>query len=656
MNNVLSIFVLGVSYGLILFLLATGLTLTMGLMRVINMSHGAIYMIAGYFGVWVFKQTNSWILSVIAGGVLAAALGLMLEVGFLRRLYKHPTDQVLLTIGFIHIIENISHWIWGGFPVGVPIPGLFGGAVALGSVNVPIFRFFIIGFGVLMAILLWLLQDKTRIGAIVRAGMDNGEIAGALGLNVRMLFTAIFVLGSAIAGISSMIGGVLTGIDMATGWVVLLNSIIVVVVGGTGSIQGALLGGVIIGLVNAFGTAYFPAFASFIIYLVLIVILLIKPSGLLGRKMEVNRAVEGGVSADAGEGRQHKARIDSDVVTNKLAFYARRWVPYLFVLLILVALPNFIGTYTQSMMTRVLIFALFAMSLDVVMGYAGLPSFGHAAFFGMGGYVVGLLVTQADIGSFWIILPATLVICAALSAIIGYFTLRLSETYFLLVTMAFGQLLYVVATKWYTLTGGSDGLSGIPRPDLGFAVDWTSGKIYYFTLVVFLVCYYLLARFMRSSFGRVLLGIRDNEGRMRCLGFNTWLLKYCGVIIAGTFAGVSGLLYAYAYGTMVPGNFALETSALPMLMVIMGGHSTLWGPALAAMVIVLVQNYAGIYMPDRWPLVLGVLYVLCVMFLRGGFARYLTNFWDWLCPRVFGEQGPAVPVAGKTQEDMGGEQ
>ena len=269
MDNVLSIFVLGVSYGLILFLLATGLTLTMGLMRVINMSHGAIYMIAGYFGVWVFKQTSSWLLSVIAGGALAAVLGLMLETGFLRRLYRHPTDQVLLTIGFIHIIDNISHWIWGGFPVGVPVPGLLDGSVALGNVNIPLFRFFIIGFGALMAVLLWLLQDRTRIGAVVRAGMDNREVAGALGLNVRMLFTAIFVLGSAIAGISSMIGGALTGINMATGWDVLLNSIIVVVVGGTGSIQGALLGGVIIGLVNAFGTAYFPSFASFIIYLVL---------------------------------------------------------------------------------------------------------------------------------------------------------------------------------------------------------------------------------------------------------------------------------------------------------------------------------------------------------------------------------------------------
>jgi branched-chain amino acid transport system permease protein len=625
----------------------------MGLMRVINMSHGAIYMIAGYLGVWTFKQTGSWILSVIAGVVLAAALGLLLEVGFLRRLYAHPTNQVLLTIGFINIIDNISQWIWGGFPVGVPVPALLSGAVGMGNVNIPVFRFFIIGFGVIMAVLLWLLQDKTRIGAVVRAGMDNREAAETLGLNVKMLFTAVFVLGSAIAGLSSMIGGTLTGINMATGWDVLLNSIIVVVVGGTGSVQGALLGGVIIGLVNAFGTAYFPEFSSFIIYLVLIIILLIKPAGLLGRKMDVNKAVEDSSAKTGVHNRRpfwtdNKAASPSIKTDRMLTLY--RLAPYLIALVVLVALPNFIGAYTQSMITKVLIYALFAMSLDVIMGYTGMPSFGHAAFFGMGGYAVGLLAKQAHISSFWVILLLTLLICAALSAIIGYFTLRLSGTYFLMVTMAFGQLLYVVATKWYTFTGGSDGLTGIPRPDLGFHVNWTSHKIYYFTLIIFLICYYLLNRFMRSSYGRSLLGIRENEGRMRSLGFNTWSLKYSGVIIAGVFAGVAGLLYAYAYGTMVPNNFALETSALPMLMVIMGGHSTLWGPALGAAVIVLVQNYAGIYMPDRWPLILGILYVLCVMFLRGGFAHYLTNAWYRVGQRIFPGNDAPESVESDAQE------
>jgi branched-chain amino acid transport system permease protein len=244
-----------------------------------------------------------------------------------------------------------------------------------------------------------------------------------------------------------------------------------------------------------------------------------------------------------------------------------------------------------------------------------------------------------------------LLICAVLSAVIGYFTLRTSGTYFLMVTMAFGQLLFVVADKWYTFTGGSDGLVGIPRPNLGCDISWSTSKIYYFVLVIFVISFFLLHRFMHASYGHSLLGVKENEGRMRSLGFNTWLLKYKAMIIAGVFAGVAGLLYAYAYGQMVPSLFSLDSSAMPMLMVIMGGGSTLWGPALGALVIIMFQNYSGIYMPDRWPLLLGIMYVLCVMFLRGGFARYLTNFWRWVGNRIFRRFTPASVCGNDSDEE-----
>jgi branched-chain amino acid transport system permease protein len=639
MDNILSLFVLGVSFGLTYFLLATGLTLTMGLMRVVNMSHGALYMIAGYLGVTVYTATGSWVLSIISATILAGLLGLIMEVGFLKRLYAQPQNQVLLTIGFINIINNVAQWIWGGYPKIAPVPPSLSGSVVVGSVEIPVFRFFIIGFGVVMAILLWYLQDKTRIGAMVRAGMDNGEVAGTLGMNNKLLFTGVFVLGSAVAGLTSMIGGTLTGLNMATGWDVLLNSIIVVVVGGTGSIQGALIAGLIIGLVNTFGAAYFPMIASLLIYLVLVIILIIKPSGILGRQASIDRTVEINPAAAVGIKRSRpfwvikRDEFAKTKASRKIRAFS--WAPYSLVLLFLIVVPSFMSTYMQSMMTRVLIFALFAISLDIVMGFLGMRSFGHAAYLGMGGYVIGLLAVHYDIELSWIAIPLTLVITALLAMFIGYFSLRVTGTHFLLVTMAFGQMLYVVATKWYKFTGGSDGLIGIPRPQLGFPISWNSAKIYYFTLIVFLICYYLIYRFTKSAFGSTLLGIRENEGRMRSLGFNTWSIKYLAVIIAGIFGGIAGILYAYTYQAMVPSNFALETSALPMLMVIMGGGATLWGPALAAAVITLVQNFAGIFMPDRWPLILGILYVVCVMFLRGGFARYLTVFWYWIGNKVF---------------------
>jgi branched-chain amino acid transport system permease protein len=268
------------------------------------------------------------------------------------------------------------------------------------------------------------------------------------------------------------------------------------------------------------------------------------------------------------------------------------------------------------------------MSLDLIMGYTGLISFGQAAYFGFGGYAVGLLMTTFHIHSFWILLPAGMAVTAIAAMVIGYFCLRVNGVYFLLVTMAFGQLLSAVAVKWTSLSGGTDGLPGIEYPKFGFKVHWTDLKFYYFVFIVFVVSYIVLHRVANSSFGRSLVGIRENESRMRSLGFNTWAIKYVAVIISAAFAAVAGALYAWDYGSMFPHNFALEMSALPMLMVIMGGGATLWGPCLGAFVIVLAQQYAAIYFFDRWPLVLGVLFVLCVMFLPGGFTPYLTKLWD----------------------------
>jgi branched-chain amino acid transport system permease protein len=653
MGDVLSVLVIGLSFGLVLFLLAAGMTLTMGLMRIVNMAHGALYMFAAFFGVWVVSHTHNFTLGVIAGAVCGGVLGVLIEMGFLRRLYKQPADQVLLTIGLIYVFTNVAQWLWGAFPMSSPVPAILSGSVPVGSVELPVFRLFIIGFGLIMAVLLWLFQDKTKVGARVRAGMDSREVAGSLGINLKLLFTGIFALGSLVAGLTGLLGGSLTGVNLGIGWDALLFSLIVVVIGGTGSIQGALLGGVLIGLLNSFGTAYFPAYSQFIIYAALIIILIIRPAGLLGRKIDTNRAVDSLEKAAAlkkrGPSRAQKPS-DTGVIKRDLRGHVHKWVPYLLVLAVLVIVPLLVGTYTQGMIVKVLIFALFAMSLDMIMGYSGLVSFGHAAYFGLAGYVVGILSVRYGIASFWIILPVVIILTCVLAMFIGYFALRVTGVYFLLVTMAFGQLLFVVATKWYSLTGGTDGLAGIPRPDFGFDVNWTTGKYYYFVLGVFVICYYVLYRVVHSSFGRTLVGVRENEGRMRSLGYNTWALKYVGIIIAGIFAGIAGLLFAYFYRAMVPSNFALEASSLPMLMVIMGGAATLWGPALGAAVIILVQQYAGIYLVDRWPLILGGIFVLCVMFLRGGLAAYLTRFWDWL---VYGRRtdddlpGPVAQVEGE---------
>ena len=629
MDTFILVLLFGISYGLILFLLATGLSMTMGLMRIVNMAHGALYMVGAYAGLAAANYTHNFLIGLLAGTLCAGLVGLLLEVAFLRRLFKQEQSQVLLTIGFIYILTNIVQWIWGAFPFGGIIPDIFAGSINIGTVTFPVFRFAIIGFGLVMALLLWLFQEKTKIGAMVRAGMDNREIAGALGINLKVIFTGIFTLGSLLAGLCGLIGAPLTGVHLASGWETLLLSLIVVVVGGTGSIQGALLGGLLIGLVNMFGTAYFPDFAYFIVYVVLILILLIKPSGLLGREMPHQA---GSDNLEKTALKKKKSGIRPGHSGHRTCESPRsnlfHLIPYITVFLLLLILPPFLSSYYQSMLIKILIFSIFAMSLDLIMGYLGMPSFGHAAYLGFAGYVIGILIVRFNINLFWVVVPTALIATVILSAVIGYISLRVSGVYFLLVTMAFGQLLSVVATKWIDMTGGTDGLVGIPMPDLGITgFTWSDTGFYYFVFFVFALSFFILNRIVRSSFGKALVGIRGNEDRMRSLGFNAWKLKYLSIIIGGFFAGVAGILFAYFYGTMVPSYLALETSALPMLMVIIGGPSTLWGSCLGAAVIILVQQMAAVYIPDRWPLILGCIFVLCVMLMRGGFANYLSGFW-----------------------------
>lgn len=304
------------------------------------------------------------------------------------------------------------------------------------------------------------------------------------------------------------------------------------------------------------------------------------------------------------------------------------FVPFIACLIILIVLPQFLSLYLLSMLIKVLIFGIFAMSLDLVMGYTGLLSLGHAAYLGVGGYTLGVLMVHYGIGSFWILFPLSVLTVIVMAAIIGYISLRVSGVYFLLITLAFAQLLSSIAAKWYSMTGGDSGLTDIKLPSLGIPFfNWTPHSLYYFVFIAFVLCYLLLYFITNSHFGRALVGIRENEHRMKSLGYNTWVYKYMAFIIGGLFAGVAGSLYAPSYGTIAPSHLGLLTSASGMLMVVIGGRGTLFGPVIGALVIILLEHFASIYSPERWPLILGIIFVLCVIFVRGGFAAYLTKYW-----------------------------
>ena len=276
----------GISYGVLLFLIASGLSLILGLMGIVNLAHGIIFVWGGFAGLTVANLTGSFILAVLAGALISGLVGLIIERAFLRHLYKQDLEQVLVTFGFVFILANLIQWIWGAYPRSAFVPSYFAGSVPIMGFHFPIHRFAIIVIGAVLAVGLWWLQDKTRIGAIIRASMDDKEMAGGLGINLQPITIGAFFLGSALAGAGCVIGVQLLGsIAHYDGVSMLLLAIAVCIIGGVGSVQGALVGALLIGLIDSFGRIYFPVMAPWTMYIVMIVILMIRPSGLLGRKL-----------------------------------------------------------------------------------------------------------------------------------------------------------------------------------------------------------------------------------------------------------------------------------------------------------------------------------------------------------------------------------
>ncbi len=284
---------------------------------------------------------------------------------------------------------------------------------------------------------------------------------------------------------------------------------------------------------------------------------------------------------------------------------------------LLMAAPSFLSSYYLGLLTKMLIFGLFAMSLDLLLGYTGLPSLGHAAYFGMGAYAVALLQLRV-LKNFWLTALAGLASAVVLALLFGPLTLRARGDYFLMITLALAQVLWGVAFGWRSMTGGDDGLPGIARPTL--AGSWSiSGEtpFYYFVLIIFALAMWLLWIIVRSPFGKALVGIRESETRMQVLGYNVWAYRYVASVLAGFFAGLAGILFVYYNGYVGPAYLSIIFSAQVLLMVILGGASTLFGPALGAGIIVLLENLVSA-VTERWLLVLGVIYVVVTLLAPHG--------------------------------------
>ena len=293
-------------------------------------------------------------------------------------------------------------------------------------------------------------------------------------------------------------------------------------------------------------------------------------------------------------------------------------------LVLLLSLPFLTsGIYYTNLASQILIAALFALSLNLLVGYAGLTSLGHAGYLGLSAYASGWLMTHLG----WSHLPAAaaaLAFATMMAALFGLIALRATGISFLMITLALGQILWGLAYRWTSVTGGDNGISGLTRP-APFGVDLgNANHFYYFTLLVFLVVWGAVAVWVRSPFGASIRGSKDQPRRMSALGFNVWLIRWTTFVASGFLGAVAGLMYVYYHQFISPHSLSLANSAEMLLMVIAGGPATLSGPVVGAALVVLLKNVASAYV-DRWIMLLGLVFIFIVMFVPGGIVAGLAR-------------------------------
>ncbi|MBL4615498.1 MAG: ABC transporter permease, partial [Magnetovibrio sp.] len=448
-----------------LFLVASGLSIIFGVTRITNFAHGAFYMLGAYMA---YSMTESWSGALgFWGGLIAAAIavaiiGALLGIILLRRIYGSPElFQLLATFGVTLIIQDLVIQIWGPEDLlGRRAPGLEG-AIDIFGQAFPTYELMLIVLGPVVLCILWLLFHKTRWGVLVRAATQDRMMVSALGVNEARLFTGVFTLGIFLGALGGAVQIPREAVHGAMDLQVIVEAFVIVVIGGFGNVFGAFLASFIIAELNAFGILLFPKITLVLMFLVMAVVLIVRPYGLLGKEMAHPRTALG----------------NTERPISPLTVIGRNWVWA--VLLVLVLLPMFADDFTLNVATEVLIFALFAASLHLMMGIGGMVSFGHAAYFGLGAYGVALLVKFFEMP-----MVATFIFAPVLAfvgaVVFGWFCVRLTGVYLAMLTLAFAQIAWSVVFQWDDVTGGDNGLLGV------WPAEWASGQdtFYYITLAI----------------------------------------------------------------------------------------------------------------------------------------------------------------------------
>jgi branched-chain amino acid transport system permease protein len=591
-----------------LFLVACGLSLIFGVTRIVNFAHGSLYMIGAYIGYTLmqvlpgaFGFWGAIVLAAIAVGIV----GVLVEMLVLRPVYRAPElFQLVATFGVILVIQDLALIIWGPEDLlGPRAPGLRGVYRIMGE-PIPKYDIVLLVITPFIALALWWLMTKTRLGVLVRAATQDREMVSALGVNQAWLFTGVFGLGAALAGLGGALQLPKGGADLLMDFTILTPVFVVVVIGGMGSLPGAYLAAIIISVLNVFGVTYLPQSTLVLMFIVMIVVLMIRPYGLFGREEVAGEHGQVGEPDRPVKPASNRTRM---IVVAGLALLA--------------LMPLFSSTYTLVLIIDVLIFCLFAASLHFLLGTGGLVSFGHAAYYGGGAYVAALLITHANTPMELAFLLAPL--GAGLAALaIGWVCLRLTGVYFAMLTLAFAQLIWSLVFQWGEVTGGDDGLVNI------WPAEWLKDTTvyFYFTLICAVSGIVILRHIIHSPLGYALRAARDSQRRAEAMGINTQKVRLIAFGFAGLMGGLAGALFVFSKGSVFPNELEIARSFDALIVVFLGGVKTIAGGVVGAGAFKAIEE--SLLRFEYWRLLMGLLIIFIVIAAPHGIVGSLRKAFE----------------------------
>lgn len=626
----------GLIWGCVMALIALGLSLIFGIMGIVNMAHGELFMAGAVLSFVLLSVTGSFWAGALLAALLVALGGGLLERYVLRPFEGRPMGSMVATIGLSFVLQQLALMTFGGTPKIVPDPWPV--VVRLFGVGFPGYRLLLAAVALALMGGLWLLLYRTRLGLTMRACMQNPEIAGAMGIDSSRIAVLTFGLGAFLASIGGALAAPVSQVFFLMGNDVILFAFIAVIVGGLGSLKGTLVAALLLSTVEGLVSVWVaPTQARALIFLIMAIVLVARPKGLFGQQTAyfvassalTSETSGAGIPAGVGEGRSAKG-----LLLGQAPAMVRRWehVVAAGAGVVLLASGPFLPQSVSSLLMVILIYSVYALAYDLLFGMSNQPSLGQSLFWGIGAYGVVLTVLHLQAGV-WVALAVGVLLALATAVVAGAIVVRLGEAYYVIATAIFAAVLQLLARNMTEITGGSNGIS-FTVPDvyvgpLRFSL-YDPLSNYYFVLVCAVVVYLLIWVISISRLGRVWIGIRENEGRMPFLGYKVLRYKFGAFVLAAALTGLAGAMYALRLRYANADLFGIQWAVLPVVWAILGGPGTLFGPVVAVAVLALFEYYVSSLF-SNYLLIVGLLLIVVLRWSRQGIAgvvRYANLRWQ----------------------------